>query len=153
MVKNLPANLGLIPESGRSLGEGNAYPPQYSCLENSMDREAWKATVYGVTKYWTELSELTLWAHPTSRWVLSHSSIDYLRRKILKKRKKLTGRHTLKKKFKESNFRKDKVKTGLGIGLKKRNKWGFVSGSCSCNELIALTFALCSKFLQHTPAS
>ena len=56
MVKNLPANLGLIPESGRSLGEGNAYPPQYSCLENSMDREAWQATVHGVTKSWMRLS-------------------------------------------------------------------------------------------------
>ena len=32
-------NLGLIPESGRFPGEGNGYPPQYSCLENSMDRE------------------------------------------------------------------------------------------------------------------
>ena len=34
-------NLGLIPGSGRSLGEGNGYPLQCSCLENSMDREAW----------------------------------------------------------------------------------------------------------------
>ena len=34
-------NLSLIPESGRSLGEGNGYPVQYSCLENSMDRAAW----------------------------------------------------------------------------------------------------------------
>ena len=37
-------NLGLIPELGRSPGEGNGYPLQYSCLENSMDREAWWAT-------------------------------------------------------------------------------------------------------------
>ena len=36
--------------SGRSLGEGNGYPLQYSCLENSMDRGAWKATVNGVAK-------------------------------------------------------------------------------------------------------
>ena len=47
MVKNLPASAGatgdagLIPGSGRSLGEGNGYPLQYSCLEDSMDREAW----------------------------------------------------------------------------------------------------------------
>ena len=34
-------DLGLIPESGRSLGEGTGYPLQYSCLENSMDRRAW----------------------------------------------------------------------------------------------------------------
>ena len=41
---------GLIPRSGRSPGEGNGYPLQYSCLENSMDRGAWQATVHGVTK-------------------------------------------------------------------------------------------------------
>ena len=39
-----------IPGSGRSHGEGNGCPLQYSCLENSMDREAWQATVHGVTK-------------------------------------------------------------------------------------------------------
>ena len=41
---------GLIPESGRSPGEGNSYPLQYFCLENSMDRGAWWATVHGVAK-------------------------------------------------------------------------------------------------------
>ena len=41
---------GSVPESGRSPGEGNWYPFQYSCLENSMDREALWATVYGVAK-------------------------------------------------------------------------------------------------------
>ena len=43
-VKNLPTSEGdvvLIPESGRSLGEGNGNPLQYSCLENSMEGEAW----------------------------------------------------------------------------------------------------------------
>ena len=53
MVKNLPANAGnegLIPGSGRSSGEGNGNPFQYSCLENPMDRGAWWATVHGVTK-------------------------------------------------------------------------------------------------------
>ena len=40
----------LIPGSGRSLGEGNGYPLQYSCLENSVHRGAWWATVHGVTK-------------------------------------------------------------------------------------------------------
>ena len=39
---------GMIPGSGRSLGEGNGNPLQYSCLENSMDRRAWWATVHGV---------------------------------------------------------------------------------------------------------
>ena len=46
-------DLGLIPGSGRSLGEGNGNPLQYSCLENPMDRGAWWATVYGITKSWT----------------------------------------------------------------------------------------------------
>ena len=53
MVKNLPANVrdaGLIPGSGRSPGEGNGNSLQYSCLENPMDREAWRATVHGVAK-------------------------------------------------------------------------------------------------------
>ena len=43
---------GLIPELGRSPGEGNGYLLQYSCLEDSMDREAWLATVHGITKSW-----------------------------------------------------------------------------------------------------
>ena len=56
VVKNLPASagdsrdVGLIPGSGMSLGGGNGDPLQYSCLKNSMDREAWWATVHGVTK-------------------------------------------------------------------------------------------------------
>ena len=41
-------DLGLIPGSGRSPGEGNSTPLQYSCLENPMDRGAWRATVHGV---------------------------------------------------------------------------------------------------------
>ena len=44
---------GLIPGLGRSPGEGNGYPFQYSCLENSMDRGAWQATAHGVAKGWT----------------------------------------------------------------------------------------------------
>ena len=43
-------DLGSIPEWGRSTGEGNGYPLQYSCLENSMDRGAWRATVHGVAE-------------------------------------------------------------------------------------------------------
>ena len=43
-------DLGLIPGLGRSPGEGNGNPLQYSCLENSMDRGAWRATVHGVAK-------------------------------------------------------------------------------------------------------
>ena len=45
-----------IPGLGRSPGEGNSYPLQYSCLENSMNRVAWQATVHGVAKSWTQLS-------------------------------------------------------------------------------------------------
>ena len=53
VVKNLPANsgdMGSIPGSGRSPGEENGNPLHYSCLENSMDRGAWQATVHEVTK-------------------------------------------------------------------------------------------------------
>ena len=53
VVKNLPANagdLGLVPGLRRSPGEGNGNPLQYSCLENSMDRGAWQATVHEVAK-------------------------------------------------------------------------------------------------------
>ena len=46
-------DLGLIPGLGRSPGEGNGNPLQYSCLENSMGREAWWATVHGAAKRWT----------------------------------------------------------------------------------------------------
>ena len=59
VVKNLPANagdMGLIPGLGRSPGEGNGNPLQYSCLGNPMDREAWRAAVPGVTKSQTRLS-------------------------------------------------------------------------------------------------
>ena len=50
VVKNSPANAGdkgLIPESGRSPGEGNGNPLQYSCLGNPMERGAWQPTVHG----------------------------------------------------------------------------------------------------------
>ena len=50
---------GSIPGLGRSPGEGNGNPLQYSCLENLMDRGAWRATVHGVTKSRTWLSDFT----------------------------------------------------------------------------------------------
>ena len=53
----IAGDLNLIPGLGRSPGEGNGYPLQYSHLENSRDRAAWQATVHGVTKNWTRLSE------------------------------------------------------------------------------------------------
>ena len=48
---------GLTPGWGRSPGESDGNPLQYSCLDNSMDRGAWWATVHGVTKSWTRLSD------------------------------------------------------------------------------------------------
>ena len=59
-VKNLPANAedaDSIPGSGGSPGEGNSSPLQYSCLENPMDRGAWRATVHEVVKSQTQLSD------------------------------------------------------------------------------------------------
>ena len=56
VVKNSPANardMGLTPKSGRSPGIGNGNPLQYSCLQNSMGRGDWWATVHGVEKSWT----------------------------------------------------------------------------------------------------
>ena len=53
VVKNLSGNTGdtgLVPGLGRTPGEGNGKPLQYSCLGNPMDRGAWWATVHGVTK-------------------------------------------------------------------------------------------------------
>ena len=58
--KNLPANAGEIGDTGlilglgRSSGEGNSNPLQYSCLGNSMDRRAWWATVHGIAKSQTD---------------------------------------------------------------------------------------------------
>ena len=63
VVKNPPANagdardMGLIPGSERSPGGGNGNPFQYSSLENSMGRGAWWATIHGVTKSQTGLSD------------------------------------------------------------------------------------------------
>ena len=49
-------NMDLITRSGRFLGVGNGKPLQYFCLENSMNRGAWQATVHGVKKSQTQLS-------------------------------------------------------------------------------------------------
>ena len=67
VVKNLPTNAGdagSTPASGRYPGEGNSYPSQNSCLENSMDRGTWQATVHGVTKNQAWPSN---WAHTHTR--------------------------------------------------------------------------------------
>ena len=64
MVKNPPAkagdsrDMGLIPGLGRSPGGGHGDSLHYSCLENPMDKRVWLATVHGVVKSWTRLSNL-----------------------------------------------------------------------------------------------
>jgi len=69
VVKNLPANAGasgdegLIPGSGGSPGEGNGSPFQYSCLQNPMDRGAWRAVVHRVTKTRTRLKQFSTHTH------------------------------------------------------------------------------------------
>ena len=69
VVKNLPANagdagdVGSIPESGQSPGVRNGNPLQYSCLENPMDRENWRAIVHRVAKSWTQLKQSILFLH------------------------------------------------------------------------------------------
>jgi len=60
VVKNPPAHAGdsgWVPDPGRCLGEGNGNPLQYSCLGNPMIREVWQATVHGVRKSQTRLSD------------------------------------------------------------------------------------------------
>ena len=83
--KNSPANagdtgdMGLSPGSGRYSGGGNSSPLQYSFLENPMDRGAWRATVHGFAKSWTQLST---WAciHLTQSlcFKLLHSTASHL---------------------------------------------------------------------------
>ena len=71
MEKNLPANSGDTKDMnsilglGRSPGVGNGNPLHYSCLENSMDRRVWEATVHWVTKSQTTLS---MHAHTNGAW-------------------------------------------------------------------------------------
>ena len=75
VVKNLPDNagdVGFILGLGRSPGEGNGNPLQYSCLENPMDRGAYWATVHRVTKGQTRLKQLSI---PHTH---THTHISYL---------------------------------------------------------------------------
>ena len=67
VLKNPPANAGVvrgtgsIPGSGTVSGGGHSNPFQYSCLENPMDKWAWKATVHRVAKSWTRLKQLSVY--------------------------------------------------------------------------------------------
>ena len=78
MVKNLPANAGdlirdsgSVPGSGRSLEEANGDPLQYSCLENLMDRAAWRATVHGIAESQTQLSTHTHLRRETFKCIMA----------------------------------------------------------------------------------
>ena len=70
-------DLGSIPKSGRSPGEVNGYLLQYSCLENPMEGGAWWATVHGVVKSWTGLSDFpfTFHLHALEKEMATHSSV------------------------------------------------------------------------------
>ena len=79
-------DLGSIPGSGRSPGEENGYPLQYSCLENSMNRGAWQATVPGVPRSQTRLSNVAicshvqcaLWENKELPWLIFYSNLGSL---------------------------------------------------------------------------
>ena len=79
-------DLGSIPRSGRSSGEGNGNPLQYSCLENPMDRGTWQATVHGVAKSQTRLSDchyyiythIYLYIHIYIRYIYIHTYFKWL---------------------------------------------------------------------------
>ena len=71
-------NLGSIPGLGRYPGEGNGYPLQYFCLENSMGRGAWQATVHVVTKSWTRLSDFHFHFHRQHK----HSKIFSMKKEV-----------------------------------------------------------------------
>ena len=76
MVKNPPVNVedpGSIPGSGRSSGEGNGNPHQYSCLQNFMDRGTWQAVVHGVAESgMTERPTLSLFTRTEEQVKLHH---------------------------------------------------------------------------------
>ena len=90
-------DLGSIPGSGRSPGEGNGNLVQYSCLENPMDGGAWWATVYVVAKSQTRLSNLTFTfrLYSTGNYiqfpVIKHNGKDYKKECYLSLDDKIKG--------------------------------------------------------------
>ena len=83
VIKNLPVNAGdirdtgLIHGLGKSPGVGSGNPLQYSCLENPMDRGAWKPAVHGVAEGQTQLSDFTFTFHfhALEKEMATHSSV------------------------------------------------------------------------------
>ena len=76
-----PALTGGFFTTSTTLGEGNGTPLQHSCLENPMDGGAWWATVHGVAKSWTQLSDFTFTFHfhALEKEMATHSSVLALR--------------------------------------------------------------------------
>ena len=94
MVKNLPdnaGNTGSICGSGRSPGEGNGNPLQYSCLENPMDREAWWAPVQRVAKSWTWLRDFTSLVRKTIRFWKARDLCQAMRNNLVTPHYKYLG--------------------------------------------------------------
>ena len=91
-------DLGLIPGLGRSPGEGNGNPLQYSCLGNPMDRGAWQATVHGVTK------ELDMTQHQTPTNNICGFKLECMRE----------WRQREKPETRNNNYRSRKGKLDLG---------------------------------------
>ena len=104
-----------IPELGRYPGEGNGNPLQYSCLENPMDRGVWWATVHGVTKIRTRLSNFTFtftfrYEHDTTFMAESEEKLKSLLIKWKRRMKKLAENSTLRKvRSKKKKKKKSKI--------------------------------------------
>ena len=101
-------DLGSIRGSGRSPGEGNGYPLQYSYLENSMDRGAWQATVHGVARVRNDLATNTFtYVHSLllMKWSVTTISYVWTIEKLLPSKE-----DSLKKEGKNNNFRVEKDK-------------------------------------------
>ena len=88
VVKNPPANADSIPGSGRSLGVGNCNPFHYSCLENPMDRGAWRVTIHGVSRScihdWTHTHLLLITISKNCAWNLAGALKKCVKRIIFK---------------------------------------------------------------------